>query len=30
LKKPKVNPTRYNKIWEEHVFKLKDLYTMKE
>ncbi|WP_457918880.1 acyl-CoA dehydrogenase [Candidatus Lokiarchaeum ossiferum] len=29
LKKPKVNKPRFEKIWKDHVFKLKDLYEMK-
>jgi acyl-CoA dehydrogenase len=30
IKRPKVNETRFNSIWENHVFSLKDMYTMKE
>lgn len=29
LKKPKVNKPRFEKLWKDNVFKLKDLYEMK-
>jgi hypothetical protein len=28
LKKPVVDATRYNTVWESHVLKMKDQYSM--
>jgi acyl-CoA dehydrogenase len=30
IKKPTVNPERFNRIWEEHVYSLKGTYQMNE
>ena len=30
IKKPVVNPERFNRIWEKHVYSLKETYRMND